>query len=260
MGWEKSTDGDEGEPALSRRDPELAAASAAHRVGRDESQLVKDTELVAMLRQDRFTGPMWDLFRGRLLEECRDTVMQWIRNGRLFAMAIDAGRPATLSPPLRAYLGRDENARHDLASDVLLEAIRVFHERALVAGEWSASGGANLRTFFLNMVALQFSNATRAWAASERDREHQSLTGEIAQWEDKHKATDPYRAADARMDLEALGRHADPPIPSMIQLRQLEMKPIDIADALGMKPRAAEKAWGRFTRQVRGQGNDGRPS
>ncbi|MFE1763888.1 hypothetical protein ACFW81_06675 [Streptomyces angustmyceticus] len=222
--------------------------------------MVQDELLVAMLRQEGFTGPMWDLFRGRLLEGCLGTVMKWIENGRLFAMAMDAGRPATLSSALRAHLRRDENARHDLASDVLFEAVRVFRKRALVAGEWSASGGANLRTFFLNMVALQFSNATRAWAASERDREHQSLTGEIAQWVDEREATDPYRAADARMDLEVLGRHADPPIPTMIQLRQLEMKPADIADVLGMKPRAAEKAWGRFTKQVRGQGTDGRPS
>ncbi|MGW2652634.1 hypothetical protein ACWC1D_03070 [Streptomyces sp. NPDC001478] len=260
MGWEKSAGGDEGEPALSRRDCEPPVAPDDHRVGRDESQLVQDEQLVAMLRQEGFTGPMWDLFSGRLLDECRGTVMKWIETGRLFGMAMDAGRPATLSPALRAHLGRDENARHDLASDVLLAAVRVFRERALVEGKWSASGGANLRTFFLNMVALQFSNATRAWAASERDREHQSLTGEIAQWEDEREATDPYRAADARMDLEALGRHAASPIRSMIQLRQLEWTPADIAEALDMKPRAAEKAWGRFTRQVRGQGTDGRPS
>ncbi|MFE5844277.1 hypothetical protein ACFQ7N_21905 [Streptomyces niveus] len=258
MGWEEPTGGDEGvlSPALPRRGRELPAGPA----GRDEAKLLEDEQLVAMLRAEGFAGPTWDLFTGRLLEGCLGTVMKWIENGRMFDMSMRMGRPASLSPALRAHLRHDENARHDLASDVLLAAVRVFRKRALVEGEWSASGGATLQTFFLNMVALQFSNATRAWAASERDREHSSPTGEIAQWEGDAEDTDPYQAADARVDLEALGRHADPPIRSMIQLRQLDVKPADIADALGLSPRAAEKAWGRFTRQVRGQGTDGRPS
>jgi DNA-directed RNA polymerase specialized sigma24 family protein len=260
VGWKKSRGGGEGTPALSRRDRERPAGPAARRAVPDESKLLKDEQLVAMLRAEGFSGPMWDLFIGRLFTECLGTVMKQIENGRIFDMAMRMGRPASLSAALRAHLRHDENSRHDLASDVLFAAVRVFRERALVHGEWSASGGASLRTFFLNMVALQFSNATRAWATSERDREHQSLTDEMSQWEDDAKATDPYQAADARVDLKALGRNADPPIPSMIQLRQLEWKPADIAEALGMNPRTAEKAWGRFTKQVRGQGIDGRPS
>ncbi|WP_405535200.1 hypothetical protein OG787_12160 [Streptomyces sp. NBC_00075] len=260
MGWEQSA-GDDGEVVASfRRDH---VPPDVHPTHPDEAALRADEQLVAMLREDDFDGPMWDVYIGTLLEECRPTVMKWIENGRMFDKAKRAGRPATLPLALRAHLRHDESARHDLALDVMFAAARIFRERALVNGEWSASGRATLRTYYLNMVALQFSNAARTWATSERDREFSSPkdpTDEISQWEADAEATDPYRAADARLDLEALARHADPRIRAMIQLRQRDWKCADIAKELGISPGAAEKAWARFTGQVRAQGTDGRPA
>ncbi|MEU7181325.1 MULTISPECIES: hypothetical protein [Streptomyces] len=207
--------------------------------------------MVEILREEGFSGPMWTIFIGELQDECSSTVKKWIKNGQIFDKATKAGRPVGLSPTLRACLREDEEAQHDLAWDVLHAASRVFRERALVNGEWSPQRQATLRTFFLNMVAMQFSNAARTWATSERDREHQCLTGEISEWESAERVVDPYKAADARMDLEALCYGATSSVHSMVQLRLLQMKPGEIAEMLGIPKRSAEAIWQRFIKQVR---------
>ncbi|MGW4383498.1 hypothetical protein [Kitasatospora sp. NPDC004531] len=257
MGWEESAGGDEGERASTARLREPLAALSSRG---DNSQLIKDVEMVALLREEGFSGPAWDLYIGDLQRKCRDTVMGWIKNGHLFARAADIGRGVGLEPALRAYLRDDESARHDLASDTMREAARIFRERALENGEWSVHGGATLRSSFLNMVVMQFPNSLRKWAHSEKDRERQYPTGEIALWEDRAQLTDPFKALHDAMELEELGRGEDETIRTMIRLRREGWKPCEIAQELQMTERAAEGKWRRFTEKARARRADGRPA
>lgn len=68
-----------------------------------------------------------------------------------------------ISPEDLVVLAHSEAERDALALDVITIAVPAFRRNALQRNQWSASGGASLRTWFIGTCVLSFPRAYKKW-------------------------------------------------------------------------------------------------
>lgn len=127
-----------------------------------ERQRTADAELVSLLAQQEFSGPLYEKFELKLYGYGKPVLIAWLRTGEIFAQC--RRRNLRLSAPPRRLTSDD---RTHLADHTLAAALPVFRQRSLIEGGWS-SGKAALTTYFVNGLPIHFSNVYRSWCRQVR--------------------------------------------------------------------------------------------
>jgi DNA-directed RNA polymerase specialized sigma24 family protein len=127
-----------------------------------------DQQLLAALAAEGFEGARWRRFAEELARYGHAVLMAWQRTGAIFAQCKKKGRP--LGPIPTSWSDQD---RIDLATDVVVRAIKLFHSKGLVGGGWTVDGGASLRTFFIGACVLVYPTIYRAWEKQHENEMHQ---------------------------------------------------------------------------------------
>jgi hypothetical protein len=154
-----------------------------------------------------------------------------------------------ISPEDLVVLAHSEAERDALALDVIAIAVPAFRRNALLRQQWSASGGASLRTWFIGTCVLNFPRAYKKWTRARGTHLREVATG---------RGLDLDIVATTLTDL-AVARRDD--LPEMVwqreQLRQLlavaqpmtltilgllmqGLTHVEVADALRLTPKQIE--------------------
>lgn len=145
-------------------DADLQPASAEHGVAIDPkvaerlARLEADKELVLRLGLLGFAGPEWERFVEVLAQYAIQVFRSWLRTGKVFVEC--------RHKPVRRFSDADDI--DEVTLEIVAAAIKAFREVVLIPGKWDASKGASLRTFFVGMCKLQFSNIYRRWLGETR--------------------------------------------------------------------------------------------
>jgi DNA-directed RNA polymerase specialized sigma24 family protein len=137
----------------------------------DRPALEGDAVLCRYLRQQRFQGPAWDRFSHDLLAYGLSAIKGLIASGAIFGEVRKRGRSVSDSRWMLSPEDIDE-----IASDTVMRGYKVFLERGLIKGDWSASGGRTLAQYFRAACIGEFPNALRK---RERDLCRQSNVSPI---------------------------------------------------------------------------------
>jgi len=153
-------------------DPGELAGEPARRDGKEqeaddredsEQRMAADAQLVAMLAQHGFSGPVYEKFQLNLYGYGRPILMVWLKTGEIFAQC--RRRNLRFNVPPRPFTFED---RSELADHTLAAALPVFRRRALIEGGWNSARKAALTTYFVNGLPLQFCNVYRSWCRQVR--------------------------------------------------------------------------------------------
>jgi DNA-directed RNA polymerase specialized sigma24 family protein len=212
-----------------------------------------DAELVKMLQEHAFAGPMWERFAETLAAAGLTILVPWIRHKKIFAVlrgkGIGCSGPVDLS----------EDDAMELAAESAARALAVFRDRHLVTGEWSPDGGASLRTSFINQCLHQFPNVYRHWKTTEYKRRSQYTREEDSS---PQKAAAPIRGPDTGADpaitvtnqewqKELLSQLPNDTIRAAVQYYMEGYTFKEAAEFLGVRPRYIENQLGRFRTELR---------
>jgi hypothetical protein len=125
---------------------------------RRAAQRLADAQLRDRLAEEGFSGPLWRTFQMDAAEYGIAVFMRWVGTGEVYTRA--AARRRVVNRPTRELTYEE---RRGLVNLVVAHGLRYFRQGALVAGRWSADGGAALKTFFIGACLLQFKAAFEAW-------------------------------------------------------------------------------------------------
>jgi DNA-directed RNA polymerase specialized sigma24 family protein len=132
-----------------------AAESLQRRLG--------DLELRDQLTGAEFRGPVWERFANELARYGHAVMMAWLWTGEIFVQCQARNCSPGPGPPSWTY-----DDRMSLANDTVAHAIGKFRDRALIAGKWSVTGGASLKTYFIGACVYAFPNFYRKWCTEQQ--------------------------------------------------------------------------------------------
>src|SRR4029453_10555046 len=124
---------------------------------RGESELERDAERVLAMQLEGGDGPAWDDIRSDCWGYAWRVLPEMLDDGRLWVRYRELGGIGDLGA-VRLDLEKAEVA--DLVDDTSSRCLPVFRAQ-LLAGRWSATGGATLWTWFVNLCILRFPPAWR---------------------------------------------------------------------------------------------------
>ncbi|HEX6472319.1 MAG TPA: hypothetical protein VF069_24720 [Streptosporangiaceae bacterium] len=150
-----------------------------------------DEELHALLRKDRFRGPLWDRCVEALAHLGVATLAGWIASKKIF-QEMRRRRYFCCGP---VVIDRQDAA--DLAADVVVKAIEPY--RKLLTDRWDSQGPASLKSAFIDECLRQFPNQYRRWLRANLGLDREKIFDlpgdeEVARWSDGRALTDPVRA------------------------------------------------------------------
>ncbi|MGX7826101.1 hypothetical protein ACTG9Q_13520 [Actinokineospora sp. 24-640] len=185
-----------------------------------------------------------------------------LRRGQIFQLTAARGRPVNCPDSAREHLagfaGRDD--RHELSLETVAAALKSFHKRTLVPGNWTPEGGASLNTYFVGACVLEFANIFRAWLAKEFMPRRDLLGTDTPLTEflaDKPLDITAHRdPADIAVDImqfdEALNAAKDPKLRKALATLVLTGEGYTaIAEQVGMSTDALKMAISRFRKKMR---------
>lgn len=129
-------------------------------------RLRADVDAVLTLQLSDFADEAWAPLAEALAEYGFGVMRAWIASGQIFRELARGRDFAKASPPLAAWLTKDE--AESIAGEVVTLALRAFKDDVLAKGVWDARRGASLSTFFVGQCKLQFPNVYRRWHDGER--------------------------------------------------------------------------------------------
>ncbi len=155
-----------------------------------------DLQLRDALAAQDFAGPAWEAFAQELARYGHAVILGWLHTGLIFSLSRTRRRPVGSAPT-----SWTEDDRVDLATDTVVKGIALFHERALVRGEWSVEGGASLSTYFIGSCILVFPGIYRAWRSEHEQKLRIRSAGHAADLDGAGKPLGP--AADDPAEVAA---------------------------------------------------------
>jgi DNA-directed RNA polymerase specialized sigma24 family protein len=163
----------------------------------------------------------------------------------------------SISPEDMVVLHQSEAERDALALDVIAIAVESFRKRAIVRRQWSPTGGASLRTWFIGTCAINFPRAYERWSRDRADRvtrvaKRHELDLDAVGTEFQRRASDPSVIVTSRSDLQALIDRAQPTTKLILGLLMEGHTQAEIAAELGLTVRAVEGRIYRFRARIRG--------
>lgn len=127
-----------------------------------------DQDLYRELAASGFAGPRFEVFCGELIAYGRPVLLHWITTGEIYRLCKARRRTVEWTDRDLDILRENPDERATLANHTLAHGLVFFRERALLGGQWSAHGGASLKTFFVGALLLSFKKVFGLWAAQHR--------------------------------------------------------------------------------------------
>lgn len=231
-----------------------AEAAEAQRAQERLDRRLADRELIDRLARDDFEGPEYDVFEDALAAYALPVLRGWMYTGYVFTLTAKRGWPLYPTELELDRLRSDSDLRSDLAAFTVARALPFFREHALLNGNWSVEGGANLTTYFTGACTQIFPNEFR-----RHRREHNKL-GHVVLHEDHNLDTsvtasdDPGRIIIGDLWVrEVLAGHA-PKQRAVVELTLVGYTQIEIGEMLGMTDRAVEGVMYRFRKAMQERG------
>lgn len=136
---------------------------------REELQV--DQQIRDFLADKGFEGPEYDQWESELIAYALEIFMGWMKTGVIFKQLAKAGGGVSPTDTQRHALMTDKDERLSITGDVVAQALARFREHALLAGGWSAEGGATLKTYFVGgALRNEFPNKIRSWLRDHDSR------------------------------------------------------------------------------------------
>ncbi|MFE4634871.1 hypothetical protein ACFRJ1_16060 [Streptomyces sp. NPDC056773] len=148
-------------PGLEGGSDSAADESEAQRAQR----LRNDAKIVEVLRKDGFEGPRYDKVIERLTVYTWSTMVKWCGSGEVFRRTAAVRRPV---PSGLIVPGWSSDDRLEIATDTVINGIKVFRDYGLVEGRWHPAGGASLSTYCMGAVIRAFRPVYKAWYDGRR--------------------------------------------------------------------------------------------
>jgi hypothetical protein len=202
-----------------------------------------DRSLLDDLAQDGWQGPGYEVFQADLVAYGLPILMDWIYTGKIFALCGGKGRPVPRSDRAGELLQSDRAERLGLTHEVLVLALRLFHERTLVPKAWTIEGGASVHTFFMGAVILAFPGPYRRWFTDQQRWSPRPLlelsealgNGESMRWRDDTPGADPEAVAIRKRVIAGhLARITDPLTRKAAAMVADGMTRAEVGEALGL--------------------------
>jgi DNA-directed RNA polymerase specialized sigma24 family protein len=203
-----------------------------------------DQRLYDHLAQDGFAGPAYEVVAGQLAAYGIGVCEAWLSTGVMFVHCARRGR--ALPPPPADWSVDD---RRELVGETVATALHRFREYALVKGEWTASGGASLTTYFVGCCVLVFPNVYRSWLRERARWSRMELNDYLAD-RPADAASDPADLAVSNVDLSVMYLSLDQRIAAAIALTADGYTQLEIAEILGISARAVEGLLYRHRRRL----------
>lgn len=227
-----------------------AEAEEAQRAQERLERRLADRDLIDRLARSGFKGPEYDKLEDALTEYTLPVLRGWMYTAYIFKQTAKLGWPLHPTEDELDRLRTDSDLRGDLAVNTLLKALPFFREHALLNGNWSVEGGANLTTYFTGACTQMFPNVFRA------GRRERRRLGQVLPTDDHFLDTavpasgDPARIVvgdewvlDVLTDLPLKNRY-------VVELSQAGFTQIEIGEMLEMTTGAVEGVMYRFRKAM----------
>lgn len=122
-----------------------------------------DLKLVEGLAACGFAGPLYVDFSTEMVRYGMSVTEAWLYSGRIFTLLNERGIHLNVSAWESQRLRDDPEAIGDITDIAVAMAWHKFDERALRGGEWKATGGATLSTYFMGRVIFEVPGPFRQW-------------------------------------------------------------------------------------------------
>jgi DNA-directed RNA polymerase specialized sigma24 family protein len=214
---------------------------------RHEDALLRD-----YLADRGFQGPDYDLFEEEVARYGLSVVKGMVRSRRIVAEAARRGlRGAGELSRDASWCWPREHDVDDLAVDTVRRALRVFRRKALVGGEWSPTGGASLKTYFVGTCVQVFLDVYRSWMGEQVRNGRVELTDRDLCGLGDGLDVDPAQVLSDRETLgEILDGAGDAAAREIVVLRLLGYSEAEVAEIVGKSVRAVEGVLYRFRRRI----------
>lgn len=205
----------------------------------DLAAIHADSALFNAMATASFCGSLYDRFKLELSRYGVGVLEAWISTGYIFSLTDAQGWSLYPSGRERQDLRRESGVALSLAGITVAVALKKFHSRALVGGQWHVDGGASLKTYFMGTVIGVFPNEFRRYRkeVDQAGINQVSLSSVDARDLDDMTCRDmqnPSDVAIAKVDAVALlADIADPRLRAMVALQADGWTLEEIADALG---------------------------
>jgi DNA-directed RNA polymerase specialized sigma24 family protein len=153
--------------------PDDPASLGKRHADDDARRLDADRLLCARIAEAGFTGADHDRLIHDLAAYGIRVCEGWLATGLMFRACASQGRPVGAAPA--DWSAED---RTELALETVANAVRSFHDYALVKGEWKPDRGASLKTYFVGRCILAFPNVFRYWQRERRGWDRTDLDEE----------------------------------------------------------------------------------
>ncbi|MCZ9293979.1 RNA polymerase sigma factor [Corynebacterium meitnerae] len=223
----------------------------------ESDRLAGDRELYEVLREQGFQGKDYDDFEIELMGYGFACIKKWILTKELLSKCREKLKFVPKDEDVRLDLLTPDEAE-EIAQDIVVESVLGFREDALVGGNWSPTGGASLKTFFVGRCLMEACRVLK-----QRAKELKRTARYIQEVEEDDLLNLPSR----EMPLETQFERDDElrRVAGLLSERELEVVRLhaeglsakDIADRLGMLPRNVNKALERARAKARKHRNEG---
>lgn len=122
-----------------------------------------DQKLVEAFAASGFTGPLYADFSAEMVRYGLSVAEAWLYSGHIFTLLAARGIRLNASAWESQCLRSDPEAIGGIADIAVAMAWHKFEERALRGGEWKATGGAALSTYFMGRVIYEVPGPFRQW-------------------------------------------------------------------------------------------------
>lgn len=188
-------------------------AKTARRLQENIDRRLADGRLVALLEQDGFTGPRYDLFVEELVRYGISVLRGWMHSGYIFDLVAQRGFNLNPHELDLGDLATDSDLREELATMTIARALPRFRQQALVDKGWTPEGGASITTYFMGACAYDFPNEFRRHRALRREKElysppvstlsvAQEVLGNLSVLDELGEITDPRVQAIVALTLD----------------------------------------------------------
>ncbi|MFK0202739.1 RNA polymerase sigma factor [Streptomyces lavendulae] len=172
-------------------------------------------------------------------------ITTWIASGVIFSKVY---RLTGLRMHVTAEMPGDTDTAGELAGITVAVALRTFREKLIQGKGWDPERGTRARTFFVGQCLLCFPDEYRRW---NRD----SRMGAVLPLPDLDDArarqiNDPVFLTEIRSDADELLKRADTRTRSVLIAVAYGLSHPEIADQLGLTPKAVEMLLYRFRKSV----------
>lgn len=229
----------------------LRKTARGSRESEDERRirLEADAQIVKVLRQYDFTGPLYERLVERLMLYGWRVLLQMMHDGSVFGRCGAVGRPVPKDMIAPDWTAEDKEA---LATDSLIEGLKLFRRLGLVEGRWQPEQGATLATYYVGAVLRCFSGCYKGWYRSRRQRQGELASASDPRLLEAYLASIPDpRAADpaARCAQRAEIRRTLPLLPALLRwaasMAAEGYTQSEIAEKAGLSQKALENRWRR---------------